>query len=258
MGWRAGVFGQRWRLRPDSELAVYTQIEEQIADRIQAGELPAGTRIPAERELAAGLGVSRMTVRQALASLAARGLVERGVGRGTFVARTKVDHDLSRVTGLTERLERQGLMPGARVRGVRAAAAPHAVAHALGIEEGAVAWRVERVRLAGETPVALEDSWIPDSCCPDLDTHDLTGSLYDLLDRAYDCRPVRAVERLEPVLAGAGQARALRVEPGSPLMLVERTAWARDGEAVEFARDRYRGDRARFVVHSETLERSRA
>lgn len=258
MPWRSRVFGQRWRLRPDSDLAAYAQIEEQIADRICGGELPAGARIPSERELAAGLGVSRMTVRHALASLAGRGLVERGVGRGTFVARAKLDHDLSRVAGLTERLERHGLEAGARVRFARAEPAPQAVGDALAIPEGRPAWRIERIRLAAGTPVALEDTWIPEERCPDLDTHDLTGSLYDLLDRTYGCRPVRAVERLEPVLAGEGHARSLRVEPGSPLMLVERTAWAADGAAIEFARDRYRGDRARFLVHSEAREGARA
>jgi len=251
MTWRERVFGRRWRLRPAAEMAVYAQIEEQIGDRIAVGELPAGARLPSERELAAGLGVSRATVRQALASLAERGLVERGVGRGTFVARTKLDHDLSRVTGLTERLERQGLRAGARVRGVVLAPPPRPVVEALGIDGAASAWRLERVRLAADVPVALEDSWLPAERFPDLDTHDLTGSIYDLLERAYDSRPERAVERLEPVAAGAAHARALRVAPGSPLMLVERVAFAGDGGAVEFARDRYRGDRARFVVHSD-------
>ncbi len=258
MSWRARVFGHRWRLRPGSDLAVYAQIEEQIADRIAAGDLPEGARIPSERDLAAGLGVSRMTVRQALTALAARGLVERGVGRGTFVACQKVDHDLSRMSGLTERLERSGLEPGARVRGARVMGAPPAVAQALGLETEAPAWRIERVRFAGGEPVALEDSWIPEDRCPDLDTHDLTGSLYDLLGGPYGCRPVRAVERLDPVLAGEAQARALRISPGSPLMLVERTAYAADGRPVEFARDRYRGDRARFIVHAAAGDLARA
>jgi len=258
MPWRERVFGRRWRLRPAAEMAVYAQIEEQIADRIAVGELPAGARIPSERELATGLGVSRATVRQALASLAERGLVERGIGRGTFVARTKLDHDLSRVTGLTERLERQGLRAGARVRAIALAAPPGPVADALAVEGDSSAWRLERVRLAAEVPVALEDSWLPAERFPDLDTHDLTESLYDLLERAYDARPVRAVERLEPVAAGEAHARALRIAPGSPLMLVERVAFAADGGAVEFARDRYRGDRARFVVHSEAGSLDRA
>jgi GntR family transcriptional regulator len=66
----------------------------------------------------------------------------------------------------------------------------------------------------------------------------------------YELGPVRAVERLEPVLARAHEAKALDVPEGSPLMLVERTAYAADGTAVEFAHDRHRGDRARFTIHT--------
>jgi DNA-binding GntR family transcriptional regulator len=64
----------------------------------------------------------------------------------------------------------------------------------------------------------------------------------------YGLEPVRAVERLAPVLARSHEAAALEVAEGSPLMLVERTAYAEDGTAVEFAHDRHRGDRASFVI----------
>ena len=62
-------------------------------------------------------------------------------------------------------------------------------------------------------------------------------------------KPVRASERLEPTVADERQAGELGVAPGSPLMLVVRSAFSADGTALEFARDHHRGDRARFVVH---------
>ena len=101
------------------------QIEEQLADRIESGHLAPGERLPAERDLAPRCSVSRMTVRQALASLAARGLVERGVGRGTFVREApRIVHDLTRVAGFTEEVERQGLEAGARIVAAGEHAAP--------------------------------------------------------------------------------------------------------------------------------------
>ncbi|MCW3009587.1 MAG: transcriptional regulator, GntR family with sensor domain protein, partial [Solirubrobacterales bacterium] len=72
-------------------LPAWAQIEEDLARRIE--RLDVGSRLPPERDLAGELGVSRSTVRQALGALAGRGLVERGVGRGTFVARPKVELD---------------------------------------------------------------------------------------------------------------------------------------------------------------------
>ena len=65
----------------------------------------------------------------------------------------------------------------------------------------------------------------------------------------YELAPVSATDRLEPVAARPHEAAALGVPEGSPLMLVERVAFAADGSAVELARDRHRGDRARFVIH---------
>jgi DNA-binding GntR family transcriptional regulator len=73
------------RLRRRADEPAWAQIEAQLAERIESGGLQAGERLPPERELARALGVSRMTVRQALDVLARRGLVDRGVGRGTFV-----------------------------------------------------------------------------------------------------------------------------------------------------------------------------
>ncbi len=225
------------------------QIEEQLADRIESGRLAAGERLPPERDLAEALSVSRMTVRQALASLAARGLVERGVGRGTFVRESQpVVHDLTRVAGFTEQVERQGLEAGARILGVAECPAPDQVAEALAIAPGDPAIRLERLRLGGDRPIALEDTWLPAVHFPGLLELDLTGSLYALMRDRYGLAPVSATERLEPVAARSFEAEALRVEPGSPLMHVQRIAYAADGTAVEFANDRHRGDAARFVI----------
>jgi GntR family transcriptional regulator len=238
-------------LRPRSRTPVWAQIEERLAARIEGGHLAVGERLPPERELAEWLGVSRMTVRQALGALAARGLVERGVGRGTFVrAPGKVVHDLSGALGFTERLGRQGIAAGAEVITAGEESAPDAVAEALELEPGAPVLRVQRVRSAAGRPLALEDSWLPAARFPGLLDRDLGGSLYALMRDGYGLEPAEAVERLEPVVARAHEARLLGLPEGAPLMLVERVARAPGGVAVEFARDRHRGDRSRFVVHS--------
>jgi GntR family transcriptional regulator len=230
---------------------VWAQIEERLAERIEGGHLGVGERLPPERELAEWLGVSRMTVRQALGALAARGLLERGVGRGTFVrAPGKVVHDLSGALGFTERLGRQGIAAGARVVSAGEDRAPEAVAAALELEPGAPALRIQRVRSAEGRPLALEDSWLPAARFPGLLERDLAGSLYALMRDGYGLEPAEAVERLEPIVARAPEAALLEVPEGAPLMLVERTARTSGGVAVEFARDRHRGDRSRFVVHT--------
>lgn len=240
----------RRRLHRDSPVPVWAQIEDGLAARICGGDMKVGDRLPAERDLAEELCVSRGTIRQALDALAARGLVERGVGRGTFVAAGKVEVRLNEVAGFTEQMARAGLQANARVLRAGVTAAPATVAAALDLEQGAPALRVERLRLAGRLPLTLEDSWIPEARFPGMADLDLRGSIYALMGELYDRAPVRVTEALEPVIAQEHSAQALGVEPGSPLMLVERTAFDGAGVPVEHARDLHRGDRARFVVHA--------
>ena len=80
--------------------------------------------------------------------------------------------------------------------------------------------------------------------------------MYELLETRYGLRPHRARESLEPVTAGVREAEALDVAEGAPLMQVERTAYARSGEPLEFARDLFRGDRTRVVVWTSELPES--
>jgi GntR family transcriptional regulator len=231
-------------------LPAWAQIEEDLARRIE--RLDVGSRLPPERDLAGELGVSRSTVRQALGALAGRGLVERGVGRGTFVARPKVELDMRRVAGFTARAEQAGLTATARVVEVTEQLPPDDVAGELGLDPGAPALRVRRVRCVGGLPLVLEDSWLPADPFRGLTAGDLRGSLYAAMGSRFGAEPVRAVERLEPVLARAYEAGELGVVRGAPLMLVERTAWDATGRTVEYARDLHRGDRARFVVEVRT------
>jgi GntR family transcriptional regulator len=231
-------------------LPAWAQIEEDLAQRIE--RLDVGSRLPPERDLADELGVSRSTVRQALGALAGRGLVERGVGRGTFVARPKVELDLRRVAGFTARAEQAGLIASARVVEVSEEQPPDEVRLALALDPGEPALRVRRVRSAGGLPLVLEDSWLPADPFRALTASDLRGSLYAAMGSRFDAEPVRAIERLEPVLARGYEAGELGVARGAPLMSVERTAWDATGRAVEYARDLHRGDRSRFVVEVRT------
>ena len=97
-------------------------------------------------------------------------------------------------------------------------------------------------------PLTIEEFWVPLEHFPGIEGLDLSGSIYALMGERYERAPARAVERLEPVHATAPDARALGVRARSPLMLVERIAYDAGGTPVEFARDRHRGDRARFVI----------
>jgi GntR family transcriptional regulator len=236
-------------------VTVHGQIEDWLADAIASGQLKPGDQLPTEHDLAAWLGVSRMTLRHALAELAQRGLVTKTVGRngGTFVAEPKLVQDLTVLAGFSEQLRRHGLIAGARVLAATEIPASPAASAALEIEPGEPVYEVRRLRLAGGQPILIEHSLFPARHCPGLLDSRLDGSLYELLEQNYGHRPHRAKESLEPVTAGVREAEALGIAEGAPLMLVERTAYTREGTPLEFARDLFRGDRTRLVIWTTEL-----
>jgi GntR family transcriptional regulator len=235
--------------------SVPRQIEDWLAGQIATGALAPGDRLPTEHDLAGWFGVSRMTLRHALAELARRGLVTKTVGRhgGTVVAAAKLEQDLTTLAGFSEQLRRHGMVAGARVLAAAQIPASPAAAAVLAMPDGDPVLEVRRIRLADGRPMVLEHSLFPARLFPGMLNCRLDGSLYELLDEKFGQRPHRAKETFEPVIASVREAEALEVEEGAPLMLVERTAYSRTGLPLEYARDLFRGDRTRVVIWTSEL-----
>jgi GntR family transcriptional regulator len=214
------------------------EVRRALAEQIGSGRLRPGQRLGAERTLAAELGVSRATLRQALAVLEEGGVVRRvpGRGGGTFVAKGKIERDLSRIVGVPALLRSQGVVAGTRVLSARLAEADDVTAQALRARPGELVIDLVRIRLADGSPFSLEHAKFPARRFPGLLELPLGGSVY---------------ERIEVAAASADEAAILDVEPGAPLMAITRTTTDADGEPIEFSRDLFRADRTRIVVRTE-------
>ena len=228
----------------------YRQVAAELERAIAAGGLRPHDRLASERAIAERHGLSRMTARQAVELLVRRGTVYRRPGSGTFVSPPRVVHTLQRLAGFSEQMRAQGIVPTARVLEMRRTRRVEAAARAaleLGPDERA--WMAQRVRFGDGEPLVLETFWVPDALCPDLTRRELAeGSLYDLMRNRYGIDPCTADESIEPAVLEPADARHLGARPGVAALIVTRTARDREGRAVEFARDVYRGDRARFAV----------
>ncbi|MDN5851378.1 MAG: GntR family transcriptional regulator [Actinomycetia bacterium] len=246
------AFASKPDLRTSGNGPSHARIEQWLSTMIASGSLTVGDRLPPEGELAAAVGVSRMTLRQALSALEQRELVERrrGRGGGTFISRPRIDCDLTGLPGFTEQMRRADVRAGAHMVSARSISAPEAVATALDVPPGAEVYEVIRVRLADGEPLALEETYLPAAAFPGLLERELTGSLYSLMQRSYEHAPHTAREWLEPVVADQELAELLDTPLGSPLMLVTRTAYTSTGLAVEHAYDRYRADRTRIALRT--------
>jgi GntR family transcriptional regulator len=219
---------------------------------LRPGSMPGwkpGDRLPTERELAARYGCSLITVRRALSELVREGRIERTRGRGTFVLPPRIDVDFAGSLSFTDEMQTRGLDPATRLIAARPESAGAAVAGALGLQLGSPTLYLERLRLADNQPLLLEQVHLPAERFPGLLATDLEGrSLYDLLSERYDVRVARTRETLEPVLLRAREARLLDRRPGSPALLIEGIASTSEGTPIEFSRTFVRGDRSRYYV----------
>jgi GntR family transcriptional regulator len=228
------------------------EVRRVLTERIATGHLRPGQRLGAERALAADLGVSRATLRQALAVLADSGVVRRvpGRGGGTFVSRDKIERDTSRVVGVPALLRSQGVVAGTRVISAGLSAAEEPVARALGLRSGDLVVDLNRIRLADGSPIVVEHARFPADRFLGLLELPLGGSVYELLEAHFGTRPAEAVEQIEVVTASADEAQVLDVAAGSPLLAITRTTSDSDGAPIEFSQDLFRGDRIRIVVRT--------
>ncbi|WP_347241176.1 GntR family transcriptional regulator [Thermus sp.] len=216
----------------------YLALAERLKLALLRGEY--GPSLPPERALAQGLGVSRDTLRRALALLEEEGLLLRRRGSGTYVARRATFR--ARLLGFTEEMEALGVVPETRLlKAEKGPATPEEAFH-LRLSPSEEVWRLERLRLGDGEPIALERAVLPLWALEALPQ----GSLYRALE-ARGLRPVRALQRLR-ALPAREEDRLLGVEPGTPLLYLERLSFLADGRPVELVKSRYRGDRYELLV----------
>lgn len=228
---------------------LYRRIEADLRERIRDRRLAPGAQVAPEPELMAEYGVSRATVRQALAGLVGEGLLEIRRGLGTYVTAPRFEHTIGGFYSFSREIERHGLEPGTRVLDIHTEPAAEQVAEALGIEPGTPVVALRRLRLAGPDPLVVETSHLPAARFPGLDEVDFSSvRLYDTLLHRYGCRPTRARETFEPILLTVDEAALLDQRRGEPALRVERTAFDQDDNPIEFCRSTVRGDRYRYSV----------
>lgn len=235
------------RLAQDDGGPLYLRLKALIRDAVADGRLAPDAALPAEREIAASLRLSRVTVRKAIQGLVAEGVLRQRHGSGTFVSgRTPLmEQPLSRLTSFTEDMRRRGLVPTS-VWLERSVGMPtSAEAMLLGLSPTDRIARFDRLRLANGEPMAIERALVPLRILPDPSL--VENSLYEALE-TLGMRPVRAVQRLNAESLRGEDANLLGVVPGAAVLAVERIAYLPDGRVVEFTRSHFRGDAYDFVA----------
>lgn len=213
------------------------------------GDLAPGDLLPPEEELAIQGGISRTTVRHALATLVHLGYIERRRGLGTRVAEPKISQQLSALTGFAEDMFSAGLEPLAKVVSIREIAATSTVAEQLRLPGDSKVVRIERVRLGDGRPILFDVSHLPVTIGRRVAGEDLVNRpIFSLLEDDYGIRLGEADLRISAISAGRYIARLLNVAANAPLLMIERTTYATDSTPIDYETLYYRGDRMTYFI----------
>ena len=228
-------------------LPAYQRIQLSIRKRIDAGQLRPGDPVSSERDLAKLHEVSLMTARHALASLEREGMVERRRGVGTFVSAPKIH--FNKLMSYTEHMSSRGLAPRSRVLSAKVIEHQLEVAARLGLPATSRLVKIDRLRLTGEEPFALETAYLP---APEfarlVDAQLGKSSLFAALEHDYGIELAYADEEVDATPADGHNAELLGVSRGAPLLRIRQVIYSTKGKAVIYGVGCYRSERHTLVI----------
>jgi GntR family transcriptional regulator len=231
----------------------HSSVTEQIVAHLKQcfveGKYQDGDRLPSITALAEEFGVSVASMREALRILEALDLVEIIQGKGTYVRPTQL-YWQAKFTSFSEIVRHQwGKIPGARLLKADTVPADAQIAAQLQIGEGLPAVHLQRLRLADNEPIAIEDSYLPAERFRGLlQYYRDPMSLYQLLENKYGVRLVAGLQTLEATLLSQEDSELLSIQPGQPGLFVSTIAYDIEKNPVEYGTSLFRGDRYRYVV----------
>ncbi|UOE57395.1 GntR family transcriptional regulator [Bacillus sp. CMF12] len=237
-------------LQHNSIIPLYHQLKEILRESVDNGNWNTGDKVPSENQLMDEYGVSRNTVKKAIEELVQDGVLYRIQGKGTFVSKPKFQQPLMGFYSFSKVLKEHGMNPKDIILEIREVKPTAKIKEGLQMigDEGVI--ELKRLRCANNEPIILESSFFTKKTVPDMSKLNEIGpiSLYDLLEQQFNVVITRAKEAFEPVLIRADESEHLQTKEGLPALLLERTAFDKEGNPVEFCRSIVRGDRCRFYT----------
>lgn len=223
----------------EGSVPLHVQIREALRRQVREGELIDKTgRLMTEAELGRHFGVSRITIRNAIAPLVDEGMFARSRGRGTFLRSNQPENWIGRLMGFSETIRDAGYKAGAKIlqQGMTNRHDPGVRDQ---LRERAV-WQLKRLRLADETPIAIEHAFYPPDIGLELEKRDLISIImYRVFEDELGFTIKDAQQTIGADLADAASAKLLGVKVGSPLLSIERVTFGEDGRALELLRAIY-------------------
>jgi GntR family transcriptional regulator len=235
---------------PGGRAPLYTRLRQALRERVISGEWRPGDQIPTIRRLGELYGVSRVTVVQALDTLAQEGVLIRWQGKGIFVGQPRAAEPRIPLLSFTEETVARGATPSCRMLRLRLEPATPGLMARFNLKPDDRVVLLERLRLVNGSPLALQRAYLPEHFVPGLvEQRDPIESLYQVLSNTCGVLPTNAYESYEPIRLSPDQARLLETQPGAPAFHVDRTTSDQHGRTIEFVSSVVRGDRYEVRLH---------
>ncbi len=234
---------------------LYRQLAARIEEDIRSGTLRPGDQLDSEQLLTRRHGVSRITVRQAIEALVEKSILVRKQGKGTFVTRPPVRHDLRRPHGLFDSLLSQAANARTQLLRYELATPPDAVAETMRLPAGGRALALDRLYLIGSRPIGLVQVWLEPAIAAIPRSRAETISTAEML-RESGIVIERSEISIRAETAGVSTARLLRISPRAAVLVHQRRCLGEDGAAREVARLSVCSDSYEFVASTERLRPS--
>lgn len=234
----------------NSPIPYHYQLTEIVRKLIAQEQWRQGDKLPSEREFCETFGISRITVRKALDSLAAEGLVRTNKGIGTFVSEKKYPEKwASFPIGFTDSLASQGYRIDTQVLTLETISPTEKIAKELELSGGSLVVHLHRLRFIAKEPILIVSSYLPQHLVPGIEQNDFTHqSLYQVLRSNYGLKIDRVKRGIEAVAATEKESLLLQIAAGAPLLQIESTSYMPDGKPAEYFLAKRRGDRTRFEL----------
>lgn len=228
---------------PNDHRTLFSRLADSLRRDILANRMPPGHKLPSESDLQGAFGVSRITVRQALASLHAEGLIEKVNGKGSYVTRPNELPDMGTLTGFYEHMRKKGRHAIGRILSVREVGAPAAAAQALDVPVGHPLIALRSLRLVDGKPLAFVSAYGKPALMRSLIQEDVnTNDVVVLLETRLGHRLKSNRIEAQAVPASAAHAKLLEVARGTPLLRIDFTPVDVSGQSMVYSQMYFRGD----------------
>jgi GntR family transcriptional regulator len=225
------------RLDRHSSVPLHQQLSDILVDIIRSGVLKPGDQLPSEHELMVVFDISRHVIRQTMNSMNHQGLIFTEHGRGSFVARERINKPLGVLQSYHESMRESGLDPEVKILKKELVIPPEDIAAHLNLDKGEEAFYLQRISYLGGVPVNFLEAYIVlrKQGCEKLMRFS-GGSLYSFLEKECGIQLSYCQFSIEVVFAGEVESQQLNVPRGTVLVQLVSTTSGKNGAPVEHTR----------------------